>query len=123
MECWRIDARARAGWHLGAAPHLGPPEATDVTLDDARCVDNARRVQDRLPRPAVRWGYPIMTMWRRSQHRFQFVPARVLTRRRRLSHSRSPGESDRRQAECMTPGIVRMPAAVHMLAVDHADGP
>ena len=65
-----------------------PPEASDVTLDDARGVDYPRRVQDRPPRPAVRWGYPIMTMRRRSQYGFKFVPACVLTRGRRLSNAR-----------------------------------
>src|SRR5205807_7370701 len=90
-QIWRSRAPLRVGVADDRAPSQsrdGPPETTDVALNNARCVDYPRRVQDRLPRPAVRWGYAIMTMWRRSQHGFQLIPTRVLTSRRRLSHAR-----------------------------------
>lgn len=90
----------------------GPPEATDVALDDARGVDYPWRAQDRVPRPAVRWGYSIMAMRRRHKHRFEFVPsartdAQRPSFRRQARHNtgRCSEPADRRRRTPQSDGI------------------
>ena len=66
----------------------GPPQAGQVALDDPRRVDHAWGVQHRPPRSTVTEWDAIVSMGWRSQHRFQFIPMRVLPGGHRLSYAR-----------------------------------